>query len=117
MSAGRLGSHDLTSLALIAGAAWLAFAVLKRGIGELTEPLASATANAYVAMTNYLRGSGQVAPLGSVFLSDRRLFVPVAQLSIRMVPGSESAEFYYQGQRYLISGPHDENGNWAAVKG
>lgn len=110
-------SKEWVSLALLAGGAYLAWSVFKKNIGALTAPAAEAIANAYVDMTNFIRGSGDVVPLGAVFLSDTRQFVSTAALNIRMVPNSNTAQFTYQNKHYLIQGQSDANGNWAAIRG
>ncbi len=89
---------------------------LKKPFEEGTDALTRAIANAYVDFTNWMRGSVTVIPQGAIFLSDRKVMVPVAQLVVRMVPNTDIAQFSYMGQNYLIKGPSDSNGNWAAVK-
>lgn len=115
---GGFKNLDVTSIALLAIGAFVLLKWFKAGVGNLTQPLTNAAANAYVAMTNFLNDSGPVVPLGSIYLPNGQ-FIKVASVQVRPVPNSDpfQAQFTYMGQHYLLVGPSDANGNWAAIKG
>jgi hypothetical protein len=110
-----MDTDDIKTYALIGGiglGAYLlykAFSGVKTVVCAVTAPATAALANWYVSLTS----CGAAIPTGQVLLPNGTA-VPVAQLQVSSVAGTNSAMFTYGGQTYYLNSPHDSNGNWAA---
>ena len=137
---GSLSGSGMNQLILVGGLAIIAYFILQNLAKKGAEAAAAATkaiaapvvnplAQVYAAATpqgqsiltwsplkafyDYLTSQNVMIPQGIILMPNGDA-VPVAQVNPRMVPGTNSASFQYQGATYYLNSPHDENGNWAA---
>lgn len=84
-----------------------------------TDAVAGAIAKPYVAISNWIEGSYNVVPTGTVILPNGQR-VPVSQLHVSWDSANNVASFVYQGYGYIIpaganGGPaYDQNGDYHA---
>jgi hypothetical protein len=117
---GSLSGSGMNQLILVGGLALIAYFILQSLAKKGAEAAAAATRAVTAPVVNplaefyvYLTSQGVMIPQGVVLMPNGDA-VPVANLNVRSVPGTNSATFQYQGGTYYINGPHDANGNWAA---
>jgi len=102
---------DLVMLALLAVGGFLLYKMLSGAGGAVAsagKAAISSAAQSYVNLT-----SGSATPTGSVILPNGAA-VPLSQLAVTNIAGSNAAQFSYGGQNYYLTSGHDANGNYAA---
>lgn len=85
------------------------FAGVIGGVAAATNTITAPLANLYVRLST----SGSPIPQGIILLPNGET-VPVANLQVRPIPGSNRATFTYNYATYYLNTPHDQYGNWAA---
>lgn len=110
-----MNPKDLLTLALVAGGGYLLYklwgtvAQVGSAAAAAEKSAVTSAAQAYVGMTS---GPAMQAT-GMVVLPDGSS-VPVSQLNIQPVAGTNSASVSYMGSQYYLNAPSESDGNWYA---
>lgn len=115
--------NSLVTLGLVAGAGyvfykyiWPLMSATGNAVGKAADTISQPFANAYVYLTSdpaaQVQGSAVLSTGGQVSMQDI-----AAGSGLTKVPNSNPVAFSFQwnGQTYIISGPRDANGNYAAT--